>query len=767
MKDKKTVKPSSLLAPPLVLLSSSLAVVSQPGVANESADNLVEEVIVTATRRETTLQDTPMSISALSAESLERIGADDLLDIVGSVPGLNLRDNGPGQTRPIIRGVQAAGEPTVGIYFGETPISGSSGTTNDAGRFTPEMKPFDVNRVEVLKGPQGTLYGGGSMGGTVRIIFNQPNASEFSAKINLDASTVEEGESGYQANAMVNIPIIEDKLALRAVGFSRQDPGFIDNITLGKEDMNDVNTTGGRVALLWAPNDTFTATGTVSTQDQEVGGGFHIKTNYGDDDPVTDVAAKEPFLDDSTLYNLILENDFGWGNALYSYSYYERDAEFFFFNDFNFNPFPPLLSRQPQSQETETHEFRLSSAGEGSWDWTVGMFYQNREAEAEGRVSIPTASGEEPDGPLFFNRTVESEKEQSAIFGEFSYHFTDKLVGTVGARFFKVEEDSEVVLKVAASGATGTGFIPIEPNIHNPTKGDETGEIFKFHLAYDLTDDILLYGQFNQGFRAGGANQNTSAISITEGANIGIPEYFGADTVDNYEFGFHSTWMGGQLIANGAIYHMDWDDMQLGQRTAGGLFSFFDNTDGADIDGFELELTAVPNANLRLDFGISYVSAELAGDGPISRFRKSGVTYSRSGQDGDPIPNVPELTWNVSAEYNWDFTDELRGTFFVSANYIDENASDFNPFVLDVNTLEQTNVANPFYSDEQGDYTIVDFRVGIESDANNWSAFLYVENAFDERGITHVFQDGQFRREPGLNFIERPRTIGLSLSKSF
>lgn len=753
---------------PRSILAAAVGLSCQSVLAEESnkKESALEEVIVTALRRATSLQDTPISISALSEASLERIGANDLIDLVGSVPGLNLRDNGPGQTRPIIRGVQAAGEPTVGIYFGETPVSGSSGTTNDAGRFTPEMKPFDVDRVEVLKGPQGTLYGGGSMGGTVRILFNQPDASEFSGKVNVQGSKVSKGDTGYQLNAMVNIPLVEDELALRIVGFKRDAPGFVDNVTLGNDDINDVDTTGGRFALKWTPNDTFSATGSVAIQDQEVGGGFHINPALGDDDPKTNAGAQEPFLDDSTLYNLTLENSFGWADALYSFSYYERDAEYFFYNDFNFNPFPPLLSRQPQSQETVTHEFRLSSAGEGKWDWTTGVFYQNREAEAEGRVSEPTADGREPSGPLFFNRTVESEKEQSAIFGEVSYHFTDKLVGTVGARFFKIEEDSLVVLKVAASGATGSGYIPIVPNIHNPTQGDETGSIYKLHLAYDLSDDILLYGQFSQGYRAGGANQNTSAIAITDGSNAGIPEYFDSDTVDNYELGIHSEWLDGQLIVNGAVYYMNWDDMQISQRTAGGLFSYFDNSGGAAIKGLELEIASMPTDDLRFDFGISYVNAELTEDGPVARFRSGGVTYSRSGIDGDAIPNVPELTVNASMDYGWDITDGLRGIFYVSANYVDKSASDFNPVVMDVNTLTPTSVINPYYSEEQGDYTLVDFRIGVES-SNDWSAFLFVENAFDKRGITHVFKDGQFRREPGYNFIEKPRTIGFSLTKEF
>ena len=314
-------RPSFFLTVPVILFSFQLS-------HTVLAQGAIEEIVVTALKRTSTLQDTPIAISALTSEGLERVGADDFVDFVGSVPGLTLRDNGPGATRPTIRGIASPGEPQVGVYFDEALVVGAPGTTNDAGIRSPELKPFDLERVEVLKGPQGTLYGGGSMGGTLRFITKKPNAEKFEGKISVEGSTVEHGDAGFQVNGMVNIPIIEDQLAVRIVAYKRDDPGFIDNVAYGEDDINDVDTEGGRVSIRWTPTDRLTATGTVYYQDQNVGGGFHFNPSIDGDNPKTDAISREPFNDEQVLYNLTLEYGFDWADALYSYSWFESRCGF-------------------------------------------------------------------------------------------------------------------------------------------------------------------------------------------------------------------------------------------------------------------------------------------------------------------------------------------------------------------------------------------------------------------------------------------------------
>ena len=721
----------------------------------------VEEVLVTALRRPTSLQDTPIAISALTGKNLERIGADDFLDFIGSIPGLNVRDNGPGQTRPIIRGVFSPGEPQVGVYFDEAIVTGAPGTTNSAGRFSAELKPFDIARIEVLKGPQGTLYGGGSMGGTIRFITNKPDATRFAAKLSVEGSKVEHGDSGYQINAMVNVPLVEQSVALRLVAYKRQDPGFVDNVVLGRDDINDVDTEGGRIALSWTPDDDFSAIGTIFYQNQKVGGGFHFNPFLDADDPKTNVASNEPFDDEYVLYNLTLEKHFGSVDALYSFSYYDRNAVFRFHNGFTGIPFPPLLSVQPQPTRSQNHEFRLTSKGDNLFDWTVGAFYQDRKSYADSRVTEPTSQGNEPDPVLFFfRRTVESSLIQRAVFGEMTWHVNSQLDLTAGIRYFDIDSGSDVTNIFAVFN------MPVIPLRTNLTRGDDNGHIFKLHAAYHLNEDVLLYTQFSQGFRPGGANQNRSSIAITDPLNSGVPESFKSDSVDSYELGFHTAWLDNRIILNGAIFHMDWSDIVLEQRSPTGLFAFLNNADSADVDGLELEAIIDPTPNLRFTAALTYLDARLSSNGPVNRQVDAGQVLSRSGLKGDKIQNVPEWNINASVDYGrqlpwWD----LRGVFYGSINYTGKSFSDFNEFLLEPSTLVPTAVPNVNFNKQRG-YAIVDVRIGVESQAD-WSGFLFIENVFDKRGITHVFEDSPFRPAPGLNFLERPRTVGLVLTKSF
>ena len=739
----------------VVMILSSLSLAAEP----------IEEVVVTALKRSSTLQDTPIAISALTNEGLERVGADDFVDFVGSVPGLTLRDNGPGSTRPTIRGIASPGEPQVGVYFDEALVVGAPGTTNDAGLRSPELKPFDLERVEVLKGPQGTLYGGGSMGGTLRFITKKPNAEKFEGKISLEGSTVKHGDAGYQVNGMINIPIIKEQLALRVVAFKRDDPGFVDNIAYGKDDINDVDTEGGRVSIRWTPTDRFMATGTVYYQEQNVGGGFHYNPSIDDGNPKTDALSREPYNDEQVLYNLTLEYGFDWADALYSYSWFDRDAVFRFHNGFTGFPFPPVLSTQPEPLQAFSHELRLSSSGQNVIDWTVGAFYSDRNAFVDSRVQYPGADGRVVDDRLFlFRRTVNSDLIQRAIYGEATWHVNDRLALTAGIRYFDVDSGSDVINRVNVPGlglpsGTPGRSLPYRVNV---TRGSENGTIFKVHGAYHFTDDLLAYASFSQGFRPGGANQNTSSIALTDPGNVGVPEEFKSDTLDSYEIGVHSQWFDNRLTLNAAVYYIDWSDIVLGGRSATGLFGFLNNADSASATGFELESAFDLGEDFRLTAALSYVDAELDADAPVNR---AGANHSRSGLKGDPIPNVPEWTVNASMEYGHPLPwMDLRGYVYLDVNYVGENFADFNEFLLDINTLVPTTRPNVQFN-KQGDYAIVDLRVGVEGD--DWAATLFLENVFDERAITHIFEDGTFRLDPGQNFLEKPRTFGVTLSRDF
>lgn len=730
-----------------IISTNSLA--GETKIVDETKTKTKTEVImITATKRSSSIQETPMSVSALTGDTLEKLGVNDFSDFVGSIPGLSLRDNGPGQSRPVIRGIQGAGEAQIGVYFDEIPVSGAPGATNDAGRFSPELKAFDMERIEVLKGPQGTLYGSGSMGGTIRLISNKPDSSEFAAKVLAEVSAVDGGDLSNQVNVMLNIPLIEDKLAIRAVLFSRDENGFIDNVSYNGEDINDVDATGGRLIARWNVSDETTLTATYINQDQVIGGGFHVNANL--DDLQTAIASAEPFVDNQNIWNLVIEHEFSWADLVYSYSNYEREAEYNF-DAAGFN----AVQFQPQDSEAETHELRLTG-GQDKFDWTVGIFSQERTSFVESMaLFVDVETGRPLDDTIpILRRDVAAFLDQQALFGEVTFHLTDDWGLTLGGRYFDIENGSAQTPRVNLF----QNVLPPEQQITNTTAGGETGSTFKANLSYDFNEDIMMYGTWSEGFRAGGANQ-----AITPG----IPQSYDSDSVENWELGIHSQWMDQRLTLNAAAYILFWDDIQvqlseeLEVDGVTALFNFTGNGAEAEVIGLELELNAQVTDDLSINVGFNWVEAELTADSALNTIATTGL--SQTGLNGDNIPSVPDFTFNIGMDYYWSVSGDLDGVFHANYDYTGESSSDFNEFLIDGSTGALSNTANIAYVDDQGGYGVLDIRFSLE--AEDWKVSLYVDNALDKRGVSQFLND-QFRN-PGFTFIERPRKVGLSVAYEF
>jgi outer membrane receptor protein involved in Fe transport len=272
-----------------VLLSSGTVGAQTSAAAKAPADEVVEEIVVTALKRSTTLQTTPMAISAVTGDSLEKLGATGLADYFRQVPGVNLTQGQLGQSRVTIRGVQGSGEATTGLYYDETPVTGPSGTTQDPGNNAADLNLFDVERVEVLRGPQGTLYGGGSMGGTLRVIYNKPNSQDFGAAIEAQASDTKGGSAGSYLKAMGNIPLIQGKLAARITAYTEDRPGYVDNVKLKTKDVNDSRSSGYRAMLGFTPTDDLSLTATKvhqSTSADDMEGWYQRVGKYETDSTV-------------------------------------------------------------------------------------------------------------------------------------------------------------------------------------------------------------------------------------------------------------------------------------------------------------------------------------------------------------------------------------------------------------------------------------------------------------------------------------------------
>jgi len=741
-----------------IIIAAALAI---PVANAQQDDRALTEIVVTATKRATTVQDTALSITALSGDVLDRRGADDFIDYATSIPGLSLVDQGPGERRLVIRGINGVGEAQVGLYYDETFVTGAPGAGGDSGERQPDFKLVDIDRVEVLRGPQGTLYGSGSVGGTLRVITKRPNASEYEGFVEADFSATKNGSANIEYSGMANIPLIEDKLAARFVAYYRDTSGFIDNNVLNMSNINSEETSGGRGAVRWTPNDDFTLDVSAMIQRTDTGGRQEYFPALGNF--LTDRVTQETLIDDADIFNATLNWNLGFADLVASASYYDRFLEFNFdttpfiagFDNNGIcaiqngqNPatytctpaeaaahttfidgFLPATVKQPQNVDNFTAEVRLSSTGDNALDWTAGFFIEDRSSDLKSQVLAATPEGlaRVPFEFIFFRQAFE-EVDQLSVFGEVTYHVTDQFRITGGGRWFDYDKTNQ--------GETIVGFSLVNAPPGPAPDGDasEDGSIFKINASYDLSENIMTYFQVVEGFRLGGANQSVF---------VEVPPQFGSDSVTNYEFGAKTTLFDGSMTLNTALFYMDWDNIQVGGTTPDGAFAFIGNAGAAEVKGIEIEVTSQPVENLLLSGGFTYLTAELSED----QVDASG-DFRAPGLNGDEIPRVPDLTIGASAEYYFDMPSDLDGSLRVDVSHVDTRNTELRP-------------DDPFFLQIE-DYTMVNVRLGMQ--AENWGIQIYANNLFDEEGQTNR-SFSQFT-DRSLYSI-RPQTFGVSLRRDF
>lgn len=737
---------------------------------NEAAVSL-GEIIVTATRRGTKIQETPIAISALAEESLTNSGATSMQDVTRLVPSLTVGGGADGGGRLTLRGIQAAGEATVGLYYDEVPMTGPSDTTQNPGGTSQDANLFDVERVEILRGPQGTLFGSGSMGGTVRVIFNKANTSTYSGLADAQYSDTAEGDPSYFARVAVNAPLIEDVLGARIALWHQERGGYIDDVRYGQDNINRRTMQGGRLQLTYLPTDDITWRGMIMVQQTEApGGGSSWYPLLGAKEYKTDRYVIPIIRDDLYLYSSDLEWNLGPVNLNMSNSFYrwkrlsasdytntminnERSVKNCT-NWFNMSLMMPTLQcnaaqlnqftafartlmpttlYKPSVVDTWDHEVRLSSNGSGPLNWTAGIFYETRDDYVDSTLGVVSAVDGRISEPLeiFFHRDVRTEVEQLAYFADVSYELLDGLTFNVGARKYDYEKTT--------SGKTDmpnwvSGSL-VEP--YATYSADASGWLFKYNVSYEFEGPYMIYANAAQGFRPGGAN-NTPNL---EAALVA----YGPDQVWNYELGVKTAWFDNRLIFNAAIYQIDWEDIQTSARTLSGCCSFIVNAGKAQIRGLELELTARPIEGLTVNAGVVFSDPVLKEDQINADIQDS----TSLGDAGDQIPDVADFQATAGGEYTWPIRGELGGMIRVDYNYVGKSYSVFRP-------------TNAYY-EEQGGFGVLNMRAGVESDTG-WGAFIFVNNVFD------VF--GAYSRSSGSGSEQLvnstvPRTIGVNVRRSF
>ncbi len=747
------------------------------------------EVIVTATKRAESLQNVAESISAFDTNAIAMRGLQQIDDVAKYIPGLSLAQREPGGTTVVFRGVATSGiqfgaVSSSALYLDEQPI------TQD-GR-SPDPRFIDIERIEALRGPQGTLYGASSQSGTLRVITNKPDPSGFSAWAEAELNTVEHGSEGYDLSAMINVPLGE-RVALRLVGFTAEDAGYIDNV-LGEsrgetdfdnadfveEDINSIRTNGARAALRFDISENVDLTLGAIYQDVQADGHSDVTRGEGD---LRQVRFEEEGLDDEWYQvALTLNASLPFGDLVVAGSYfdrkfaYEADATSYVFSlnseyaAYNWGGDPRGFATNNEDTELETFEVRLQSANdaESRWSWLAGAFYSKETGHTEFASFIRGYADtysfnyfDELEQGLTGNSLVptdqwwlgiyDTELTQRALFGEVGFDLTENFTITAGGRWFEYE-DFYRLRQEHPIGFTGFNFLD------DAVDTDESGSVFKLNLNYRIDDDRMVYATYSEGFRNGG-NNPVRPISI-------LPREFTSDTLDNYEIGAKTEWLDNRMRLNVAAYFMKWNDfaVQVEDPQNGGVddndvpipnvFALaYVNLPSAEIKGIETEFTFVINDAWQVDATLGYNDAEISEETVLSLVDDLGRVFERPVEEGARLPLTPE--WSGSLGIEWRPRGELlnaqpfvRGDFA----YVGEVVTNLEGFE---SVIGQAGV------NTQAAYETGDLRFGLEGEA--WSGSLFIQNVWDERSVT--FQSNRWAR-PRLSLIQ-PRTYGIQFRYDF
>ncbi len=653
---------------------------------------------------------------------------------------LAVQDQGPGDKKYVIRGVQSVGAATTGLYFDEIVMTANN--RQDGGGRQPDLKLFDVERVEVLRGPQGTLYGASSMSGTIRVVSNKRDASAFAGRVEGTLSNTRYGSENYRLNAMLNVPLIQSQLAVRGVYYVRDESGFIDNVRLGLKGINDEETQGRRLSLRLLATDTLTltASGLYRRRNPTAAAGLEPSTGELE----VGFYTKTPWSDEFQAANLTAEQKFDGGTLLLTSSWFDRDIDF---NNDGTTILSGILARspeevrgllaQPQSRSIWSNEARFLRV-DGLFNLVAGVFFQKERNDFNSRVDSADANGLAEQDPLVYLwRTVDTEIRNRSLFGELSYELTDRLTATVGARWFKFDVDEQSSLLVACCGGNTPG-----PGPAAPTASTDKDVNYKFNLSFEANDDVLLYAQAAQGFRSGGNNEpGISVVPSCQNASS-----FGSDGLWNYEIGAKLSLLDHRAVLNVTPYYIDWSDMQVRAFDPVCNNARIANAGEARIQGVEAELVLRPVAALQLNLTFNYSDAELTEDQP----RATGTGNGTEGLKGDDIPGVPRTSGSAGAQYtfpiaNMPFSGVVRGDY----SYVGSSKTAFRP------------LTDPTYR-LQPSYSLANLRFGLQG--GSWEATLFVNNVFDERAEVTRLVFSQTR--PGYH--HQPAARGrCGVSKSF
>jgi iron complex outermembrane recepter protein len=756
--------------------SSSEAIVAQgTDEAKSTADQQNAsggEIVVTAQKRVEALSDVAQSVSVVGGDTLERQQADNLQDYLSLVPGLSLTGETRGVSRISLRGINTGGvASTVGVYVDEVPFGSSSGLANGA-ILAGDFDTFDVARLEVLRGPQGTLYGASSLGGVLKFVTNAPNPDKFEARAQVSLEDVAHGGLSYAGTGMVNVPL-NDKIAFRASGFYRKDSGFVDSIgnnpvtslvdptdviiagTKDQKDINDLESFGGRASLLFNATEDFTVRLSAIVQNTNSDNSDYIEVDPSTLQALYGGLVQSRYLNEPTkikyrVYSAVMDYDFGFANLTSSTSYGKFSEKFK--RDWTLatgltgvgTPLGPLVdllygTGNPRlsallQQETFTNkfvqEFRLASPDSEKFEWMVGAFYTHEKSgiDPQNVLAVNAISGDAiSDIPLLIEGALDSKYNEIAGFANGTLHVTPKFDVTLGGRWSHNKQTAEQFFTGDLLGGAVISF--------DGLNSDES--VFTYSVAprYEITENTSVYARVASGYRPGGPNV------LPPGADA--PATYDADRLTSYEAGIKADWFQKRLSLDFAAYYLDWKDIQLFAQVNG--FGINANGGTAVSKGFEFTLTGRPFEGLNLSLNGAYTDAHLTKDtDPLV-----------GGFKGDPLPYVPDWSFGFNADYEFPITNTVNAFVGGSISYVSDRTPDFGTRDADGELVHLDS------------YETFDLRAGVET--GRWLVQAYVRNLFDSQGITSIvtLDPGNYPNDAGAVGLIRPRTVGVTVGTRF
>lgn len=694
----------------------------------------LEEVIVTAQKKEERLQDVPVPVSVISGDSLVAYNQVRMQDVFSSIPGVSFN---PGffNDSVIIRGVSTVNSagfanPTIAIVVDDVPYGSSQAIGVNS---TPDIDPGELAHLEVLRGPQGTLYGASSIGGLIKYVTLAPSPDAFSGRFQAGLNGVHKGnELGYSARGSVNVPV-SNTLAIRASGFYRRDPGFIENIQTGEEGVNWQSVRGGRLVALWEPLDNLSVKLSAMIQDADVHGSSYTGPTLGDlqQNVLIGTGVSETKV---SIYSANVTARLGIGE-LTSITAYSNGTDSR--TDDSSTPFFTPLTQQflgvdgtllKNTLDTEkvTQELRWAMPLGEKFDWLVGAFYTDEDTMHENFFyGVNPATGAVA-GEAWHNVDPRGFSEYAA-FTDLTWKVSDRFDVQIGGRYSENRQDHEQIITGLFVPAL-TGAPP--PSIDPLTHSKDNSSTWLLTPRFRASPDLMVYGRFASGYRPGGPN-NGCALLVT----IDFSCNFGPDTVWNYEVGLKGTVADSKVTFDASLYRIDWSDIQITVRTP--FSSPITNAGDARSQGVELSLGFRPTRGSRVDTWVAWNDAELT-----EAFPGNSTVV---GLDGDRLPLSSRITGNVSLEQEFPLNATFTGFVGGSWSYVGNRPTSFRPNAQTPQPMADS-------------YSKLDLSIGVR--ASDWSIHAFATNLTDKRGILLV------DNSRGIIYIQ-PRMVGMLVSKTF